>query len=155
MIERQTEIELEGHRFVLHKLPAARSFGLLVEILTKALPVSLISGALEDFVPAGLLNAAGKQPVTAEELEALQLKLLQGVEEILPAGPTAILDSQGHFKVPDLEDDMLVFGQLLVKAVGWQYKDFFTGILSKLGITLEDPEALLTKLGITSEGQTT
>ena len=76
MVERQTEIELEGRRFVLHKLPAARSFGLLIEILTKALPVSLIGGALEDFVPAGLLNAAGKQPVTAEELETLQLKLL-------------------------------------------------------------------------------
>ena len=153
MIERQTEIELEDRRFVLHKLPAARSFGLLAEILTKALPVSLIGGALEDFVPAGLLNAAGKQPITAEELEALQLKLLQGVEEILPAGPTAILDSQGHFKVPDLEDDMLLFGQLLVKAVGWQYKDFFTGLLAKIGVTLDNPEALLTKLGITSEDQ--
>ena len=104
-------------------------------------------------MPAGLLNAAGKQPVTAEELETLQLKLLQGVEEVLPAGATAILDSQGHFKVSDLEDDMLLFGQLLAKAVGWQYKDFFTGILSKLGITLEDPEVLLTKFGITSEDQ--
>lgn len=153
MIERQTEIELEGRQFILHKLPAAKSFALLVEILTKALPISLISSALDDLVPAGVLNAAGKQPVTAEELEALQLKLLQGVEEVLPAGPTAIVDSQGHFKVPDLEDDMLLFGQLLVKAVGWQYKNFFTGILSKLGITLEDPEVLLTKLGITSEDQ--
>ena len=137
MIERQTEIELEGRRFVLHKLPAAKSFGLLIEILTKA----------------GLLNAAGKQPVTAEELEALQLKLLQGVEEVLPAGPTKIIDSQSHFKVPDLEDDMLLFGQLLVKTVGWQYKDFFTAILSKIGVTLDNPEALLTKLGITSEDQ--
>jgi hypothetical protein len=155
MIERQTEIELEGRQFILHKLPAAKSFALLVEILTKALPISLIGGALEDFVPAGLLNAAGKQPVTAEELEALQLKLLQGVEEVLPAGPTAILDSQGHFKVPDLEDDMLLFGQLLVKVVGWQYKDFFTGILSKLGIALEDPEALLRKLDTISSGQPT
>ena len=153
MIERQTEIELEGRRFVLHKLPAAKSFGLLIEILTKALPVSLIGGALEDFIPAGLLNAAGKQPVTAEELEALQLKLLQGVEEVLPAGPTKIIDSQSHFKVPDLEDDMLLFGQLLVKTVGWQYKDFFTGILAKIGVTLDDPETLLTKLGITSEDQ--
>lgn len=153
MIERQTEIELEGRQFILHKLPAARSLALLVEILTKALPISLISSALDDFVPAGVLNAAGKQPVTAEELESLQLKLLQGVEEVLPAGPTAIVDSQGHFKVPDLEDDMILFGQLLVKTVGFQYKDFFTGILSKLGITLEDPEVLLTKLGITSEDQ--
>lgn len=150
MIERQKQIELDGRQFILHKLPAARSYGLLVEILTKALPIGLISGALEDFVPAGLLNAAGKQPVTAEELEALQLKLLQGVEEILPAGSTAILDSQGHFKVAELEDDMLLFGQLLVKAVEWQYKDFFTGILDKIGVTLEDPEILLTKFGITS-----
>ena len=155
MIERQKQIELEGRQFVLHKLPAARSYALLVEILTKALPIGLISGALEDFVPAGLLNAAGKQPVTAEEIEALQLKLLQGVEEVLPAGPTAILDSQGHFKVPDLEDDMLLFGQLLAKSVGFQYKDFFTGILSKIGVTLDDPEALLRKLGTISEGQTT
>ena len=154
MIERQKQIELEGRQFILHKLPAAKSYALLVEMLTKALPIGLISGALEDFVPAGLLNAAGKQQVTAEEIEALQLKLLQGVEEVLPAGPTAILDSQGHFKVPDLEDDMLLFGQLLAKTVGFQYKDFFTGMLSKIGVTLDDPEALLRKFGTISEDQT-
>lgn len=154
MIERQKQIELEGRQFILHKLPAAKSYALLVEMLTKALPIGLISGALEDFVPAGLLSAAGKQQVTAEEIEALQLKLLQGVEEVLPAGLTKILDSQGHFKVPDLEDDMLLFGQLLAKAVGFQYKDFFTGILSKIGVTLDDPEALLRKFGTISEGQT-
>ena len=154
MIERQKQIELDGRQFILHKLPAAKSYALLVEMLTKALPIGVISGALEDFVPAGVLNAAGKQPVTAEEIEALQLKLLQGVEEVLPAGPTKILDSQGHFKVPDLEDDMILFGQLLAKAVGFQYKDFFTGILNKVGITLDDPEALLRKLGTISEDQT-
>lgn len=154
MIERQKQIELEGRQFILHKLPAAKSYALLVEMLTKALPIGLISGALEDFVPAGVLSAAGKQQVTAEEIEALQLKLLQGVEEVLLAGPTAILDSQGHFKVPDLEDDMILFGQLLAKTVGFQYKDFFTGILNKVGITLDDPEALLRKFGTISDDQT-
>ena len=154
MIERQKQIELDGRQFILHKLPAARSYALLVEMLTKALPIGLISGALEDFVPAGLLNAAGKQQVTAEEIEALQLKLLQGVEEVLPAGLKKIIDSQGHFKGPDLEDDMLLFGQLLAKTVGFQYKDFFTGMLSKIGVTLDDPEALLRKFGTISEDQT-
>lgn len=154
MIERQKQIELEGRQFVLHKLPAARSYALLVEMLTKALPIGLISGAFEDFVPAGMLNAVGKQHVTAEEIEALQLKLLQGVEEVLPAGPTKIIDGQGHFKVPDLEDDMLLFGQLLVRNVGFQYKDFFPEMFSKLGVTLEDPEVLLKKFGIIFEDHT-
>lgn len=72
---------------------------------------------------------------------------------MLPAGLTKIIDSQGHFKVPDLEDDMLLFGQLLAKTVGFQYKDSFTGMLSKIGVTLDDPEALLRKFGTTSEDQ--
>lgn len=154
MIERQKQIELDGRQFILHKLPAAKSYALLVEMLTKALPIGLISGALEDFVPAGVLSSAGKQQVTAEEIEALQLKLLQGVEEVLPAGPTKIIDSQGHFKVPDLEDDMLLFGQLLVDVVGWQYKDFFTVILSKIGMFLEDEEESPKNLDVISEDQT-
>lgn len=137
MREKEIRILLEDREFVIKKLPAARGYAILVDILTKALPLNLIGGVLEDFVPASLLNLSGKQQMTMEEMEALQLKLLASVSEQLPAGATPILDSQGNFKVEDLEDNMLLFGQLLMKTVEFQYKDFFLGILSKMGITLD------------------
>ena len=53
-----------------------------------------------------------------------------------------MVDSKGHFQVEDLEDDMLLFGTLLARVMEFQYGDFFTGLLSWLGITLKEPEEL-------------
>lgn len=142
MREKQKTVQLDGRTFIIRKLPAARGYALLVEILTKALPLNLIGSALEGFVPAGLLDTAGKQVMSLEELEALQLKLMASVSEILPAGETKVLDGQGNWQVEDLGDDMLLFGQLLVKVVVHQYQDFFTGVLSKLGISVADWETV-------------
>ncbi len=84
--------------------------------------------------------------MSMEEMETLQLKLLSAVSEELKGGWTPVVDSHGHFQVEDLEDDMLLFGTLLVRVVEFQYGDFFTGLLSRLGITLEEPEELPEKL---------
>lgn len=145
MRERTKQIMIEDRTFVLKKMPAAKAYAVLVEILTKAMPLDLLLGAMQDFLPASLSNLRGKQVMSMEELEQLQLKLLSSVSEMLNSGPVPVVDSQGHFQVEDLEDDMLLFGTLLVKVVEFQYADFFTGLLSRMGITLDDPQALLKK----------
>lgn len=146
MTERTKQITLEGRTFRLQKLPAAKAYAILVEIMTKALPVDLLSSAFQDFLPATFRNIKGKPAMSMEEMETLQLKLLSAVSEELKGGWTPVVDSHGHFQVEDLEDDMLLFGTLLVRVVEFQYGDFFTGLLSRLGITLEEPEELPEKL---------
>lgn len=145
MRERVKQITIEDRTFVLKKMPAAKAYAVLVEILTKAMPIDLLLGAMQDFLPASLSTLKGKQMMSMEEMEKLQLKLLSSVSEMLTGGPVQVIDSQGHFQVEDLEDDMLLFGTLLVKVVEFQYADFFTGLLSRMGITLEDKETLLQK----------
>lgn len=143
MREREKQITLEERTFILKKMPAARGYAILAEILTKVLPLNIIGSTLEDFIPKSLLNLENKQQMSIEELEVLQLRLLANVSEQLPGGLTPIVDKQGNFQVEDLEDDMLLFGQLLAKVLVFQYKDFFLDALGMLGITLEEPEVLL------------
>lgn len=143
MREREKQITLEERTFILKKMPAARGYAILAEILTKVLPLNIIGSTLEDFIPKSLLNLENKQQMSMEELEVLQLRLLANVSEQLPGGLTPIVDKQGNFQVEDLEDDMLLFGQLLAKVLVFQYKDFFLDALGMLGISLEEPEVLL------------
>lgn len=145
MVERTKQIKIEDRTFVLKKMPAAKAYAVLVEILTKAMPLDLLLGAMQDFLPVSLTNLKGKQMMTMEEMEQLQVKLLSSVSEMLSSGLVPVVDSQGYFQVEDLEDDMLLFGTLLVKVMEFQYADFFTGLLSRMGITLDNPQALLQK----------
>lgn len=150
MREIKKTVELEGRKFVIHKLPAAESYGILADILTKAMPINLIGSALESFLPAGLLaQAAGKQSMTRAELQDLQMTILRAASEVLPAGETPVLDSQGFFQVEDLEYNMALFGALIAETMKWQYADFFTDALRKIGFELEDPEGLKTQLSAT------
>ena len=151
MLEVKKTIEIDGRQFILQTQPAASVYALLTEILTKGLPLNLLGSALEQFIPASMLNMAGKQTMTVEEMEKLQLEFMRCVSEILPGGPVAVVDERGNYQVEDLEYDMLLFGQLLTEMAKWQYADFFTEILRKLGIEdltiqLEDPEKLKTLL---------
>ena len=148
MVERTKLITVEGSTFQLQKMPAAKAYAILVELLTKALPVDFLQSAMQDFLPAKLAQLPGKTAMSMEEMELLQLKLLASVKEQLPGGLTPIIDSQGNFQVEDLEDDMLLFGTLLLKAVEFQYADFFTALLSRLGISMDDPETVLQKLEV-------
>lgn len=143
MKKKELRVETEGRVFVIKKFSAARSYSILVEILTKALPLNLIGSALEEFVPAHLLNLSGKKQMSMEEFESLQLKLVECVSEVLDAGPVAVIDKDGNFAVEDLEDNMIIFGQLLIKVVEFQYKDFFQGILAKIGVEMTENMNLL------------
>lgn len=145
MREITKRIELSGREFIIKKLPAMAAYSLLVEFLTKGMPMNIIGSALEQFVPANMLSSAGKQVMTEADMERIQRKLISCVSEVLPAGPTPVIDSQGYFQVEDMEYNMFLFGQLLVKVVDFQYHDFFIEALDKLGVRVEDSENLRAK----------
>jgi hypothetical protein len=84
-----------------------------------------------------MIQAAGKQQMTRLEMEEIQLVLLSKVQEQLRI-LTPIYSATGHCQVEDLEHDMVLFGQLLMESVKFQYQDFFGVILRKLGV--EAPE---------------
>ena len=102
MVERTKQITMEGRTFRLQKLPAAKAYAILVEILTKALPIELLSSAFQDFLPAIPRHIQGKPMMSMKEMEALQLIVLSAVSEKLKGGWTPVVDSQGHFQVEEL-----------------------------------------------------
>lgn len=148
MVERTREIVIDGRTFQLKKLPAAKAYAILTEIITKAMPLDWFGGVIAEYIPMTLSGKGAKQSMTMEELEQLQLKLLSSVSEKLNSGFVAVIDGSGHFQVEDLEEDMMLFGNLLLKVVEFQYGDFFTELLSKLGISLAEPEILQKKLAV-------
>lgn len=145
MRETEKTIELEGRTFILTKLPAASAYTTLVVLLTKGLPVNIIGTVLEQFVPANMLAHVGKQNMSEEEMEHIQTRLVSKVYEVLPAGRTPVMDSMGHYQVEDLEYNMVLFGELFAEMLKFQYGDFFTEALGRIGVKLGDENALKTK----------
>ena len=102
----------------------------------------------EFLISLGFEVDESKYQAASKKVKAFEEKASRTAEKIsknaeLKGGWTPVVDGQGHFQVEEMEDDMLLFGTLLVKVLEFQYADFFTGLLSRLGITLEEPEELL------------
>jgi hypothetical protein len=155
MIEKTKVIDIDGRKFVLHKLPAARAYAVLVEIITKALPPGLMGIALEDFLPAALVRGGGggeKKQMSIDEFEALEIQIMRAVSERL-AVDTPVVDKAGHFQAPDIEHDMLLFGRLLLEALKFQYTDFFDALLRSLGSQI--PEDITQRFGDVLSGEPT
>lgn len=138
-MERKTfEIEvIDGRQFIIKKMPAAESMSVLKEILTRSLPIDLLS----------LINVEGKSigstlsssglgqgsQMSIDEFSKFQMRLMKNVSERLPGGDIEVVDSLGNFKVEDLEFNLDLFLTLLLKVVSVNYKDFFIEKMKKLG----------------------
>lgn len=145
MNERTKRITIKERTFILNKMPAAKGFSILAEIVTRVIPPGVFSQSLSNILPVSMLNAPRNQ-MSIEEMEQLQVKIIRYVSEELQSGPVPLVDSQGNFQVEDIEYDMMLFGELLVKMIMFQYTDFFTEGLGKLGATAEDSEAIVKNL---------
>lgn len=145
MRENVKQITIEDRTFILKKMPAARGFSLLMELATKVFPAGTLDIVLANILPFSVSNTQ-RNKMSMEELEQLQLKILSFVSEQLEGILTPVVDKQGHFQVEDLEYDMMLFGELLLQMLMFQYMDFFLDGLGKLGLTTEDPEVLVKNL---------
>ena len=145
---REEQVELKGRTFVISKMPAAHALSVLKDLLTKVLPVDLLSmlfqsdegGVMNDIekVLGGLKN---KKEMSAKEFELFQKDLLKYSSELLKSGRVPVIDELGNFSVSDLEYDLFLLSALLLKILIFNYKDFFTEVLqflNKMGENLEN-----------------
>ena len=83
-----------------------------------------------------------KKEMSIDEFAEFQKRLMKNCYEKLKSGDVAVLQSNGDFGVPGLDNNMLLVGFLLLKVVEVNYKDFFLEILQKLNV-LEESQKIM------------
>ena len=121
----------------------------LKEILTKALPIDLLSflndsGAGIDKI-LSMTNSVSKKEMSIDEFVVFQKRLMKNVYEKLKSGDVPVIQENGDFGVLDMEENMFLVGFLLLKVIEVNYKDFFLEILQKLGL-LEDAQKMMNEM---------
>lgn len=138
--KKEIKWETEGEntrQFVIHKMPVLESISVLKTLLTRVLPLDLLSVLDESGNLAKGLAAIPKKDMSDEEFTEFTKRLLQNVYEKLPVGETAVIDEVGNYGVIDLEYNLTLALYLLMQVVLVNYKDFFIEILQKLGVQPE------------------
>lgn len=126
---KEIEIPVDGktRKFRINKFDARTGSYVLYMVMSKLLP-SLTSLGAEDKPDYKTMvgQAIGGLTMSAEDFRLLQDTALKACEEVLPAGPTPILDSRGQFAVIGLETEAQAVFVLTLQAVFFNLKGFFT-----------------------------
>ncbi len=141
--KKEIKWETEGEntrQFVIHKMPVLESISVLKTLLTRVLPLDLLSVLDESGNLAKGLAVIPKKDMSDEEFTEFTKRLLQNVYEKLPVGETAVIDEVGNYGVMDFEYNLTLALYLLMQVVLVNYKDFFIEILQKLGVQPESSE---------------
>ena len=133
--KRETSIihETGGRRFKISRLSAYDGMYIGYTIMNNALP-PMVAAMFAKEVPDAQM---GNTPMTKAQFTALMRDVLGCIEEKLDAGLSPVLDESGNFAVIGLENDLGMVFELLVQALVFNYRDFFTEkLLPKLGAAL-------------------
>lgn len=76
-----------------------------------------------------------------DDVKSLVTKCLKTCSELLPAGATPVINSNGSYGIPDVEYDIILTLELCKEAIAWGASDFFdnsrfTALLETVGISL-------------------
>lgn len=135
-------VELQDRTFVIRFLPAAESLAILKDLLTRTVPLDIFSGIILNTENgesnlSSLLSGFGgsnKSLMSVDELVALENRIMRCVSEKYPREEIEVIGNYGEFQVPDLEDNIELYFDLIVKAVAFNYKDFFLKKAEALGL---------------------
>lgn len=132
--ETTTKVLIDERTFVIEKMDALESIAVLKELLTKALPIDLLS-TFGDSV-SGLIGKTDilKKDMSIDEFVFLQKRILRYVYESLPSGLVPIIDSNYNYSVNDFEQNLDLAVSLLIKAIRFNYESFFLEKLQKMGL---------------------
>lgn len=132
------DVEINGRTFRIRKFDARTGSFMLLKItgllapLFKNLDLSKLKEAkdasevkLEALNIPGLMSELGN--LSEKDFEYVQGKCLQVCSELLPAGPTPVLNSNGTFGVAGIEDDTMTVLALTAHTLIFNVKGFFSG----------------------------
>ena len=153
MVERKLHevVEINNRKFVIHLMPAAFSIAVLKELLSRALPIDILSLFDIGGINVGSklseygLGSASNNMMSMEEFAKFQNKLLLNVQERLPGMDQDVIDQNGNYMVEDLEFNIDLFSKLILKVVSVNYKDFFIEKLKQLKVIANTEEDQITE----------
>lgn len=122
--------------FTIEQLDAMTGLAVLKELLTQSLPVDLLRQAGLGGL-GGIIGGDKKEQSfdkSVESFRSLELKFLKNIRESIGGNFTPILRADGVFQVPELGMDEVL--ELLVHSVIHNYKDFFTKVLGRMGMSI-------------------
>lgn len=131
-------VELQGRTFVIRYLPAAEGLAVLKDLITRTVPLDIFSGIdVGGKSLSNLLSSFGgsnKTLMSIDEFAALENRLMKCVSEKFPRDEINVIGEYGEFLVDDLEDNIELYFDLILKVVAFNYKDFFLKKLEALGL---------------------
>lgn len=128
MKELWKQVTVDGKSYSIQKFDAFTGIKLIRLILAKLSPViPMLTKEEADEQDYMALVFQILDCVSDEDLSNLVSKCLQVCYENLPAGQQPVMDSQGHYGVPDVEHDMVLVVKLCIEALKWGAADFFDG----------------------------
>ena len=118
-------IDIDGIEYNIKKFSAKDGLKVARLLLAKIIPLIPALDGTEDDV----LGAAGPalESLSDSDLENLVDMCLRVCYKLLPAGPQPIIDSTGHYGVPEVEFDIPLTLRLCAEAIQWGASDFFGG----------------------------
>jgi hypothetical protein len=114
-----TAFEVDGRQFRAGKFDAMTGCYVAMQLMQDVLPAGL--NAL-----AGIPVPNGGKTMSKEDFAELQKACLSVCEELLPSGPTLVMNPNGSFGVIGLDHDAPTVMILTVRALAWNVKGFFT-----------------------------
>lgn len=131
-------VELQDRTFIIRYLPAAEGLAILKDLITRTVPLDIFSGIeVGGQSLATLLSGFGgsnKSLMTIDELSFLENRLMKCVSEKFQREEINVIGEYGEFLVDDLEDNLELYFDLLVKVIAFNYRDFFLKKLQALGL---------------------
>lgn len=132
---KEIEIPIDGkkRKFRINKFDARTGSYVLYTVMSKLLPsLSGLGVSAEENKSTNqqlikaLTQTIGNLAMAPEEFRCLQDTALRACEEVLPAGLTPIIDSNGNYAVIGLEKEAQAVFVLTIQAVLFNLKGFFT-----------------------------
>lgn len=131
-------VELQGRTFIIRRLPAAEALAVLKELMTRTVPLDIFSNidvggkSLADVLSG--FGGSNKSIMSVDEFAALENRLMKCVSEKFPRDEINVIGEYGEYLVEDLEDNIELYFDLILKIVIFNYKDFFLKKLEALGL---------------------
>lgn len=126
-------VEINGEMYRIEKFTARVGLKLARLLLAKIAPIIPLLGNEEgEEEPAEADDnklyaavAAALESLNDRDVDYLLNTCLRAVSKMLPAGPTAIIDANGFYGIPEVEYDLGLTIRLIVEAIKWGAGDFF------------------------------
>lgn len=126
------EVEIKGRKFSIRKFDARTGSFMLIKVAGLLAPmfksiakdVKVEDFKMSDVDISGALSVLST--LSEKDFRYIQEKCLQVCYELLPAGPTKVLNDNGSFGVIGLEEDTMSVMSLTVHALIYNVSGFFS-----------------------------